>query len=406
VTLPDRRALGRTAWHLRVGWLPLAWLVSAMIATIGAILLDAPVWLPVHLLLLGAVSNAILIWSAHFAAALQRLPDGASHREQAARLTVFNCGALAVVVAMLVSAPWLLIAGALPVAAAVGWHAAALLRRMRRALPSRFGLTVRYYVAAAALLPIGVAIGVLMAPDDLGDDVHAQLALAHVTVNVLGWVGLTLVGTLVTLWPTMLHTQVADGTIQATRRALPVLLLGVAATATGALLYLRWIAVAGLATYLCGLAIIAVPLARARPWRTAYRYAPRSVLAASTWLVACIAILGVILATASSWQAAADRADPLAAPLLAGFAAQLVIGALSFLIPVVLGGGPSIARSTNEVLDSAGTVRLIAMNAGVSIAALSSGWPRVGAGLAILVAFSWFLVLVYRAVMLAQHARA
>ncbi len=138
------------------------------------------------------------------------------------------------------------LAGSVAVATAAGWHAIVLLRRMRRALPSRFGATVHYYVAAGALLPIGVALGVVMAPDDLTEPVHARLALAHVAVNLLGWMGLTVVGTLVTLWPTMLHTRVADG---AERAALPVLVASLAVVATGALTGSRAAAVAGIVGY-------------------------------------------------------------------------------------------------------------------------------------------------------------
>ncbi len=42
-------------------------------------------------------------------------------------------------------------------------------------------------------------------------------------VNLLGWIGLTVLGTLVTLWPTMLRTQMADNAESASEHALPVL---------------------------------------------------------------------------------------------------------------------------------------------------------------------------------------
>ena len=396
--------MGRTAWHLRVGWIVPAWLLAAIIAGIVGLFCDLPVWLLVHLLLLGAVSNAILIWSQHFAAAMQRLPDGDTHRDQSLRLLAFNAGAVVVIGGMQAQS-WLTVAlGAILVAAAVAWHAWSLWRGMRRALPSRFGLTVSYYVAAAALLPFGVAIGVAMAPDELSESTHAQFALAHIAINVLGWVGLTVVGTVVTLIPTMLHTQVAEGTVTATRRALPVLLTGIAALVAGALLGLQWMAVAGIVAYLIGLAVIGWPIGHALQWRTQYRYAPASVIASLVWFVTCVVALGAILARASSWETAADRADLLAAPLLVGFAAQLIIGALSFLIPVVLGGGPTIARATNAELDRWRWPRLALINAGVVItfAPLPSG-PRIAASIVVLGCFAAFLVLALRAVILARR---
>jgi hypothetical protein len=51
------------------------------------------------------------------------------------------------------------LAGGVLASVAVGWHAVVLLTGLRRALPSRFGVTVRYYVAAAALLPVGITLG-------------------------------------------------------------------------------------------------------------------------------------------------------------------------------------------------------------------------------------------------------
>jgi hypothetical protein len=79
--------------------------------------------------------------------------------------------------------------GATALAAAVLAHGVALVRQLRRALPSRFGATVRYYVAAAGLLPVGTALGTALARG-LGDPVHEQVILAHVSLNVLGWVAL------------------------------------------------------------------------------------------------------------------------------------------------------------------------------------------------------------------------
>jgi hypothetical protein len=155
-----------------------------------------------------------------------------------------------------------------------------------------------------------------------------------VSINLLGWVGITVVGTLVTLWPTMLRTQVAPTAERAARRALPILAVSVLALAGGALLGSRPIAVVAVAGYLAGLCIIGAPRvveARRRPPTT---FATLSVLAAAAWFVGCIVALGAILVTAPDWEEAAETADRLGLPLLLGFAAQLLVGALS-LVPVV-----------------------------------------------------------------------
>jgi nitrite reductase (NO-forming) len=394
----------RSSWHLRTGAVVAAWLVAAV--TVGVVALARPVtpWLLVHLLLLGAVSNAILIWSTHFAAALLRLPGAGDRRGEATRLAVFNAGALTVVVAMAVDSPVAVVIGAVAVGAAVGGHAIVLMLRMRRALPSRFGTTVRYYVAAGGLLPFGVTLGVIMAPDDLPEPLHARLALAHVAVNLLGWMGLTVVGTLVTLWPTMLHTRIADSAARAARRALPILVAAVLLIAAGALTGSRIGAEAGIIGYLAGLAVAGRPLAEETRRRPPSTYATRSLAAGLIWFVVSITALAVIVATTADWEHAAEAADRLAAPVLAGFAAQILTGALSYLIPVMLGGGPSVTRATGAVLETAGAPRIMITNLGLLASTIPL--PPAVHALCLLLALGalvGFLPLAVRAVMLARR---
>src|SRR5690606_807408 len=114
--------------------------------------------------------------------------------------------------------PLVLIGGAVVGLVAIA-HAVALAMQLRGALPARFAPLVRFYVAAGASLVVGVAIGVIMARADLAAAVHERLYIAHLGFNLLGWVGLTVVGTLVLLWPTVLHTQVSASADATARRA-------------------------------------------------------------------------------------------------------------------------------------------------------------------------------------------
>src|SRR5690606_31420738 len=117
----------------------------------------------------------------------------------------------------------------------------------------RFAPTVRFYVAAAGLLPVGVGLGVWMARS-LASPLHEQVRAAHVSLNVFGWIGLTVLGTLVTLWPTILRTRIAEGAELAARRALPLLLLALGVMAASALGGVQIGYAAGLAVYLVGVA--------------------------------------------------------------------------------------------------------------------------------------------------------
>jgi len=397
--------MSRSSWHLRSGALVVAWLVALLAVGLGHPFVPAARWLLVHLLVLGAASTAILIWSWHFTAALLRLPDGAGRRGQALRLAVFTTGAVAAVTGTVTGRWEMLLAGGVAVAVVAAWHAVALLRHLRRALPSRFGITVRYYVAAGAVLPLGVALGVTMA-HGLSDGVHARVVVAHAMVNLLGWIGLTVVGTLVTLWPTMLRTRIADGAAQAAGRALPIVLAGLAVAAAAALAGSLQLTGAGLVIYLGGLVVLAMPHRVEVRRKAPVEFASSSVLAGLGWLAGGLVALAVGVATAHDWMQAADRARWLTAPLLAGFVAQVLLGALSYLVPVVLGGGPAAVRTTTAVLDRGGPARVVMVNAGLLLCVLPvPSTVRVVSSMLVLGALAAFLPLVAGAVVAGRRTR-
>lgn len=384
----------------------LVWLAIEVVLAAAALTVEVPTWALVHVLLLGVVSNAILIWSSHFAAAMLNLPVDTGQRALAARLVAFNVGVAVVIGGMLVGVVPVVVVGAGLAAGAVGWQAVVLSGWLRSAPPTRLGPTVWYYVVAGFLLIAGVVIGTLMAPDSMAQGTQARLVLAHIELNVLGWVGLTLVGTLVQLWPTMLRTPLAAGSERSARLALPVLLVGCVGSAAALLAGAQILAALGLAAYLIGLVIVGVPLGATAVSKPPNSYATRSVLAACAWFVGCLIALIVMLLINPEAEQVTQVADRLAAPLLVGFAAQLIVGAMSFLIPVVLGGGPATARATNDLLDRAGIVRLMVINLGVALVLLPV--PQgvvVGAGVAVLAAFAVFPVLAVSSVVVAYRRR-
>ncbi|HEY0775626.1 MAG TPA: copper oxidase, partial [Nocardioidaceae bacterium] len=166
----------RGFWPLRD--LPvLVWLLATVLASLVHPFVPAPRWLMIHLLLLGAVSHAILVWSRHFADALLHTPPAPNDRRvQSSRLLLLNGGVLLVVAGVLGDLWPVVVAGATAVVGAVGWHGVGLVLQMRAALPSRFGATVRYYVVAAALLPVGATLGTILARG-LSDPLHGQMRL-------------------------------------------------------------------------------------------------------------------------------------------------------------------------------------------------------------------------------------
>lgn len=395
----------RGFWPMRdlpvVGWL---------LATVAIALLHpfvpAPRWLLIHLLLLGAATHSILVWSRYFTDALLHSPDDpGDRRRQNRRLVLLNAGVLVVVTGVLASAWPVTIAGGTAVALAVVWHGATLVARLRAALPARFAVTVRYYVASAALLPVGITVGVVLARVQT-DPWHQRLLVAHASVNLLGWIGITAVGTLVTLWPTMLRTRVAPGSERAAARALPLLVLGVLVAGGGALADVRLLAAAGFALYLAGLALMARPFVTAARQHPPHGFATYSVGAAALWLMGCLLVLVVAIGSAGSWAQADERFTWLTPYLAAGFGAQLLLGALSYLVPVALGGGPAPVRAATAELDRGAAARVVATNAGLLVCLLPVPVPvRVLASAVVLVALAAFLPLLVRGLRASRKVR-
>ena len=386
---------GRGFWPLRD--LPVvAWLVLLVASTLAHPVLPAPRWLMIHLLLLGAVTHAIFVWSTHFTETLLHVA-GHSRRRQSVRLALLNLGVCGVVGGVLASRWPVTVLGATAVVASVAWHGVSLVSMLRRSLPSRFSPVVRYYVAAACCLPVGAGLGATLARD-LGVPWHDRLMLAHVVVNVLGWMGLTVAGTLVTLWPTMLRTRLDADAERSARRALPVLVTGLALAAVAAAIGQFQLAAVGLAVYLGGLVVLGRPLVRVTRKRPPSSYATYSAGAAGLWLVGCLAVLVVGTGSSSGSLEAGQRFEAITPLLAAGFGAQVLLGALSHLIPVALGGGPAVTRRTHANMDRGAALRVTGANAGLLVCALPVPSPvRVLASVVVVGCLAAFVPLLIHA---------
>ncbi|MDC7120109.1 multicopper oxidase domain-containing protein [Cellulomonas fimi] len=396
--------MNRASWHLRANALVGAWLVAAVAATVVHRSVPAAPWLMVHLLLLGAVSTAILVWSQHFADTLLRRPAPGGRRGHTARLAAHTLGSVLVVAGLLGSVWPLVVAGGALVAGGAVAHVVVLARQGRGALPSRFGPMVRYYVAASALLPVGVTLGVLMARGDLSGEAHGRAYVAHVALNLLGWVGLTVLGTLVVLWPTVLHARIDERAEKAAPRALPVVLAGLVVVGAGSATGWRPLVGVGCLVVVAGCGVIARSMVDQIRTAAPRTYAAWTVGAAVLWLVGCTVAYGVIVATAPSWAAAVDGVKVLVAPFAVGFAAQVLVGSLSYLLSVVLGGGPSTARATAAELDRGALVRLVLVNGGLLLYVVPApAAVRVVCSFVVLGALVTFLVLAVRAALVARR---
>ncbi|SET46329.1 multicopper oxidase domain-containing protein [Nonomuraea wenchangensis] len=358
----------RASWHLRANAVVVGWLALTVVAALVGDVLPAPRWLLIHVFLLGAISTAILIWSEHFTVALLRVrtPPG---RGSLARLGLLNAGAVAVL-AGVSAGPWqVAAAGAALVAGAVLWHAGVLVTLVRQALPGRFGHVVGWYVAAPVALATGGVLGGLLAADVGHGAAHERMQAAHAVVNLFGWIGLTVLGTLFTLWPTVLRTRMADGTRRASRLGLRLAVPGLAVATGGLLAGWRWVALAGLVAYAAGALAALVPLADALRRRRPHTGAAWMLGAAIAWFEVALVANAVVVATRPAAGVAAAL-EPLLPLVLVGFVAQVLFGSLLHLLPAVLGGGPARFKENAALLERGWPVRLAALNVGVPLLVL------------------------------------
>ncbi|HEY9523655.1 MAG TPA: nitrite reductase, partial [Thermopolyspora sp.] len=97
--------MSRRLWYVLLNGLVGAWLLAAGLIAVAPGVLRAGPWLVVHLLLLGAVSTAIFIWSQHFADTLLRRRAVGGRVGLGVRILTHTAGSLAVV-AGIVAGSW------------------------------------------------------------------------------------------------------------------------------------------------------------------------------------------------------------------------------------------------------------------------------------------------------------
>src|SRR5699024_9470500 len=134
-------------------------------------------------------------------------------------------------------------------------------------------------------------------------------------------------------------------------RALPVALIGLTLLGIGVLTWWRLVAVAGLVLFGTAVVVAAMPhLATARR-RAPSAFASWSLAAAVGWLMVALIIDATTLLTSTDPGEAVGGFGSVLVPLLVGFVAQTLVGALTYLVPMALGGGPSGRRERTAVLE-------------------------------------------------------
>lgn len=382
------------SWHRTAGK-PVRWWMIALILVIGFHRwIPETRWLMVHMVTLGLITTSIMVWSQHFTEALlhNRLPDRQRPR-QILRIYGVTAGTVLLMVGMLADWWWLTLVSATVIGGLLTWHGLSLLSQLRSALPARFGMTVRWYAVAAFFLPVGAIFGAILALD-LADPWHSRLLLAHQAVNILGFVGLTVSATLLTLWPTMVRTRMEEAATSLSRIALPTMAAGSLVAAAGALGGWVPVALLGLFAYLVGVGLVGRILIRTGMRKLPEGYMGWSVASGIAWLFITV-VIALILVAAQGIQTSVMGA--LTIPFVAGFLLQTLLGAMSYILPSTMGGGPATVRASLAAINRGGIYRVTVLNLCIALFALPAGmlpsWVRAMVSIVGAVAFAAFIPL-------------
>lgn len=289
-------------------------------------------WLALHLIFVGGVSQLVLGASQFFAGAFLATdpPGRAWIRTQ---LGLWNAGAVLLAVAVPVRSDALIGVAVAALIAALACYGAALVQMQRGSLQTA-PWAVRWYAAAALALALGVVAGTILATGSVWS--QGNLLAAHMSLNVGGWFGTAIVGTLHTFFPSLTRGQLARPRLQAPTFA--AWAAGIAALAVGygwlidPLAIAGWIALASAATLLTVNIVLSL---RAAPRPLALP--PRLLALAQLFLLA-----GLLVACANA--IGSGPADALTGTvrsavgtlLVAGWVGVTVLGSLLHLLAVLV----------------------------------------------------------------------
>lgn len=322
-------------------------------------------WLALHLLFVGGISQLILGASQFFSGAFLAT-DPPPRSLIRAQLLCWNLGAISVAVGVPAGFDRLTGFGAGLIIIALVLYGAGFRAMSRRALNTAPWASRWYWMAAVFLAP-GVVAGVAMANGFVWT--HGDLLGAHMALNLAGWFGAAIVGTLHTFYPSLTRTQLRFPRLQGSTFA--AWGAGVLGLALGYGFALAWLATAGWVL----LSTAAVLLGTNVLGAIAATTTPLSLPTRLVGLGQLFLLAGVAVATAAAVDAGPEHAlvgstrATVATLLVAGWIGLTVFGSLLHLL-ALLNRVRDLRRRMPEphpTRDSA-----IATAAGLTVAGLAS----------------------------------
>ncbi len=344
-------------------------------------------WLALHLAFVGGISQLVLGAGQFFVGAFLAT-DPPPRRLVRAQLAAWNLGAIGLALAIPLdagTAVWIAVGLLVGSLASWGLAIATMWRRSLRRSP----WAVAWYCCGALFLGLGLLAGSLLAhgvPWAQGD-----LLGAHMSLNLAGWFGGAIVGTLHTFYPSLTQTQLRHPRLQPLSFA--AWNGGVAALAIGYAWALDPLAIAGwLALCLGALALLINVVASLRGAVRPLSLAARLVGAAQPFLLAAL-----VVATTAAIDRGPDEAlvgatrATVGTLLVAGWIGLTVLGSLLHLLAVVVrvrGGFTARMPDPRPRLDR--LVSILAMLAVAALALAQKGGPA-----SLHAPARWLLIAVY-----------
>jgi nitrite reductase (NO-forming) len=349
--------------------------VFALIAAVWAVLVafqGGSWWGPLHSFLAGtlllAISGASQMFTVTWAAAVPPAPALATTQRWA-----IASGVGAALIGMAGGIEWLVGVGAVVAVAGVVLLAVSLLGAVRRSLLRRFDLSARFYMLAIAAGVSGITLGGIMG-SGLAGSWYDEFRLVHSHLNLLGLVGLTIVGTLPTILPTLAHHRAVSG-----REAVAAWWTAVVAMAAVAFGLVAGEPSVGVGTLLVAVAlglILGGVLGRLgrRGLKGGLPYG--QVAAGSVWLMAWALVDGYRLIT----NGAPDPYPVWNGAVVVAGLAQILLGSLAYLVPVLVGPPPRLGRNLSRMKGRPWRPLLLANLAGV-LFLFAPAWAAIAAGI-------------------------
>ncbi len=372
------------------------YLVAAVVAAIApsaGVALPSP-WLPLHLALAGGASTAIAGIMPFFVAALAAGPP-ASARLRGTTVALVAVGAgLVAVRGTDPSLTWAPAVGGTLYLAGMASLALTIRASGRAGLMTRRPIVSLGYTLALANVALGALLGTLyVAGWQPVVDAWSRLRPAHAWANLVGFVSVAIIATLLHFLPTVLGGRI----VPRWSSAVAVLAPAAGAAAVVLALVLGSAAVAGAGAVLAvigalALAMEAVLVLRARGRWTSdpgwHRFASGGLLAGIAWYMAGLGVAAWVVvaygATGEAWS------TPLVgAPLVVGWYLQVLMASWTHLLPSIGPGGPAAHARQRVVLGRWATARLAALNVGVATLWLASAAglePAMPVGVALVAA--------------------